>query len=322
MPTDVTVDTPSGPVVGVAAFARCRRRALRRGAVRARRAVRAARAVVLDANRSTRPTPGAAPPQTVGGLDLVPGWSRRRSRKPASPPRSARRDLDGSRPVLVWVPGGSYRIGAASLPTYDGAHLARTRRGGGRAQLPARRAGLARRRRRSVEPGAARPARRGRRGCAPTSPAFGGDPDRIVLMGESAGSGCIAHLLATRSPSGPSGTPVAGDPAERRARGHARRRGRHLGRRAVPRRRGCDVGRRRCATAPHRRAPGRAGADGRGVAGEGRHDAVPPLGRRRPACTGPRTAPSSRRSRSSSARPRTRWSCSATRCRRCPRTSR
>ena len=33
-------------------------------------------------------------------------------------------DLDGSRPVLVWVPGGSYRIGAASLATYDGARLA------------------------------------------------------------------------------------------------------------------------------------------------------------------------------------------------------
>jgi para-nitrobenzyl esterase len=27
--------------------------------------------------------------------------------------------------------------------------------------------------------------------------AFGGDPERIVLMGESAGSGCIAHLLAS-----------------------------------------------------------------------------------------------------------------------------
>ena len=26
--------------------------------------------------------------------------------------------------MLVWVPGGSYRIGAASLPTYDGARLA------------------------------------------------------------------------------------------------------------------------------------------------------------------------------------------------------
>ena len=32
--------------------------------------------------------------------------------------------VHGSRPVLVWVPGGSYRIGAASLPLYDGARLA------------------------------------------------------------------------------------------------------------------------------------------------------------------------------------------------------
>ena len=28
------------------------------------------------------------------------------------------------RPVLVWVPGGSYRVGGASLPIYDGAQLA------------------------------------------------------------------------------------------------------------------------------------------------------------------------------------------------------
>jgi para-nitrobenzyl esterase len=43
--------------------------------------------------------------------------------------------------------------------------------------------------------------------------AFGGDPDRIVLMGESAGSGCIAHLLASSPPFGPGAggaVPVAG----------------------------------------------------------------------------------------------------------------
>src|SRR6185312_3689163 len=34
--------------------------------------------------------------------------------------------------------------------------------------------------------------------------AFGGDPERIVLMGESAGSGTVAHLLATAPPSGSS----------------------------------------------------------------------------------------------------------------------
>ena len=31
--------------------------------------------------------------------------------------------LDGAAPVLVWVPGGSYRIGGAGLDTYDGAAL-------------------------------------------------------------------------------------------------------------------------------------------------------------------------------------------------------
>ena len=110
-------------------------------------------------------------------------------------------DLGGSRPVLVWVPGGSYRIGGASLATYDGARLAAhdvvvvglNYRLGALGWLAAE--GV------PTNLGAARPARRRSTGCAPTSASFGGDPDRIVLMGESAGSGAIAHLLATRATS-------------------------------------------------------------------------------------------------------------------------
>ena len=104
--------------------------------------------------------------------------------------------LEGSLPVIVWVPGGSYRIGGASLPTYDGSRLASESavvvgcnyRLGALGWLAAD--GV--------------PTNLGLRDLAAAVewvhdvvPAFGGDPRRIVLMGESAGAGALAHLLAT-----------------------------------------------------------------------------------------------------------------------------
>lgn len=197
MPTDPTtdstvgVDTPSGPVVG-------RRDAtvLRFGGVPY---ACAERWQLPEPITWTDPfdatTPGASPPQTVGGLDLVPGMIPDAQTEACLTAEICTPGLDGSRPVLVWVPGGSYRVGGAALALYDGVHLAahdvvvvglNYRLGalgwlataGVPTNLPLR------------DLRAAIDWLRANVG------AFGGDPDRIVLMGESAGSGCIAHLLA------------------------------------------------------------------------------------------------------------------------------
>ena len=108
--------------------------------------------------------------------------------------------------------------------------------------------------------------------------------------------------------------PVAGDPAEAaHPPAPSMLRDRGMGRRTAARG-GRGARRRRAAQAP-RRCPARgAGADGPGVDGQGGHDAVPSVGRRRsphrPAVGGP--GPPGYRSWSG--RPRTRWSCSASRC--------
>ena len=140
--------------------------------------------------------PGAAPPQVVGGLDLVPGMTPSRQAEECLTAEIWTPGVDGRLPVIVWVPGGSYRIGAASLPTYDGSRLASEStvvvgcnyRLGALGWLAAD--GV--------------PTNLGLRDLAAAvawvrevAPSFGGDPDRIVLMGESAGAGALAHLLAT-----------------------------------------------------------------------------------------------------------------------------
>jgi para-nitrobenzyl esterase len=97
-------------------------------------------------------------------------------------------------PVLVWVYGGAYRMGSAADPAYDGAALARAgavvvtanHRVGveGYAQLdgaPANRALL----------DVAATLRWVQQEVA----AFGGDPARVTVFGESAGAGAIAALL-------------------------------------------------------------------------------------------------------------------------------
>jgi para-nitrobenzyl esterase len=190
MPTE-TVETASGPVRGARGDG-----FLRFGGVPY---ARAARWCAPEPCTWTEPldatTPGAGPPQTVGGLDLVPGMVPASQSEACLTAEICTPDIAGSRPVLVWIPGGSYRIGAASLPTYDGAHLAAhgvvvvglNYRLGALGWLAA--AGV--------------PSNLGLRDLRAAVAwlranvtAFGGDSDRIVLMGESAGSGCIAHLLA------------------------------------------------------------------------------------------------------------------------------
>ncbi|MFJ4038515.1 carboxylesterase/lipase family protein [Microbacterium sp. NPDC090007] len=112
------------------------------------------------------------------------------------------------RPVMVWLHGGAYVFGAASQGTYDGTHLSANgdvvvvtvnyRLGPfGFVDLS------------SVFPDAGfaanlalRDVLLALRWVADNISAFGGDPDRVTVFGESAGGGLVTTLLATPSASG------------------------------------------------------------------------------------------------------------------------
>jgi para-nitrobenzyl esterase len=104
-------------------------------------------------------------------------------------------------PVMVWIYGGAYRSGASSLPGYDGTPLARrgvvlvtfNHRVGveGYAYLP----GVPANRALLDQVAALRWVRE-------NIAAFGGDPDRVTVFGESAGAGAIAALLVMPAAAG------------------------------------------------------------------------------------------------------------------------
>ena len=139
--------------------------------------------------------PGAAPVQRSDGLDLVPDMSPAATTEDCLTAEIWAPVGIYHRPVLVWIPGGSFRVGGAGLDTYSGRHLAAdgdvvvvglNYRLGLLGFLNA--------------PGV--PSNLGLRdllaGLAwvrDNIAAFGGDPSRITVMGESAGAGAIIHLM-------------------------------------------------------------------------------------------------------------------------------
>lgn len=153
--------------------------------------------------------PGPAAPQPRGGPQLVPGL------EPTGPLSEDCLTIDvwapegaDALPVLVWIHGGSFLIGAASSPTYDGARLAAggavvvsvqyrlgafgfvdLREHGGTDLGMVANAGL-----HDVMAALA--------WVRAHIDAFGGDPSRVTAIGESAGGGVILHLLGAAPPAG------------------------------------------------------------------------------------------------------------------------
>ncbi|MEV6873354.1 carboxylesterase family protein [Amycolatopsis sp. NPDC051128] len=116
---------------------------------------------------------------------------------------------DAGLPVMVWIQGGAYAIGMASLPEYDGGRLARD--GGVVVVTFNYRVGIE-----GFAQIEGAPANRGLldqvaalRWVHDNIRAFGGDPGRVTVFGESAGGGSVAALLAMPRAAGLFGRAVA-----------------------------------------------------------------------------------------------------------------
>ncbi|MGH8980093.1 MAG: carboxylesterase/lipase family protein [Acidimicrobiales bacterium] len=104
-------------------------------------------------------------------------------------------DLAGSLPVMVWIYGGAYLVGSADQPVYDGATLAR---GGVVVVTFNHRVGAE-----GFASLDGAPDNRGLldqvaalRWVQENIAAFGGDPARVTVFGQSAGASSVAALLA------------------------------------------------------------------------------------------------------------------------------
>ncbi len=145
-----------------------------------------------------------AAPQPIGGpLDgLVPGGFNGPTDEHAcltlnvwTPDPKA----NESKPVLVWFPGGAFTTGAASQPVYDGARFCTEQdavivtcnyRLGALGFLDMRAAG-------GVANCGLRDAIVALEWVRGNIGAFGGDPERVAIFGESAGGGIVLHLAAS-----------------------------------------------------------------------------------------------------------------------------
>lgn len=198
------VETTSGPVLGTTVREPDRRTVdVYRGIPFARPPVRALRFAApeppehwTEPRDATRFGPSAPQPTTNILNGLVPGMTVAETSEDCltlnvwTPAASGA----GGKPVMVWLHGGSFQLGGSSLPTYDAARLAADgdvvvvscnyRLGAlGFCALDAPNCGL-------LDQIAAL------RWVRDNVASFGGDPGNVTIFGESAGGGCVLHLLA------------------------------------------------------------------------------------------------------------------------------
>lgn len=142
---------------------------------------------------------GAPAPQAVGLASRLPSFSVAPGDEDCLTLNVWTPDCRGSRPVLVWIHGGAFLSGGSSMAVFDGARLAAEQdvvvvtvnyRLGALGFLWFG----------ADEDGVANCGLRDQaaalRWVHTHAAAFGGDPDRVTVVGESAGGGSVLHLVA------------------------------------------------------------------------------------------------------------------------------
>jgi len=202
--TTTTVSTPSGPVAGTTV-----------AGVHVFRGIPFA-ASTAGAARFTPPVdpepwtdvlpcvaPGPAAPQNPSILEAALGVDGLTYGEDCLRANVFTTDLDGSAPVMVWLHGGGFETGTASMSWYDGSALAR--RGVVVVTLGYRLGALGYLDLPGV-PGSGcfglLDQVHGLRWVRDAVAAFGGDPDRVTVFGESAGAMSIGALLACEAAGG------------------------------------------------------------------------------------------------------------------------